>query len=222
MGCISLYFVFTRQFNIVFWLILMAAVADVLDGLVARVLKVSGDLGKQLDSLADVVSFGVVPGAILFQLIRYAYDANHSLQSGSMGTGLAFGGFIFTMGAALRLAIFNLDEDQRTEFLGLATPGASLSVIGLMLVHQKGSGFLAPLVANEYLLLAFAVILFVLMLAPIRMFSLKSIMQDWKANLVPILFTVTALVLTILSSGPALALLPLVYVLLSLYLYRKK
>lgn len=222
MGCISLYFVFTQQFTIVFWLILLAAVADVLDGLVARVLKVSGDLGKQLDSLADVVSFGVVPGALFFQMIRYAYEANHTLQSGSFGTGLAFGGFIFTLGSALRLAKFNLDDTQRTEFLGLATPGASLSVIGLMLVHQKGTGFLMPIVSNEYLLLAFAIILFLLMLSPIRMFSLKSMATGWKQNLVPIVFSVGAIAMTIISSGPALALLPLLYVLLSLYLYRKK
>jgi len=222
MGCISLYFVFTQQFNIVFWLILIAAIADVLDGLVARMLKVSGDLGTQLDSLADVVSFGVVPGAIFFQLIRYAYDANHTLQSGTFGFALACGGFIFTLGAALRLAIFNLDENQSTEFTGLATPGATISVIGLMLVHQNGKGFLTSIVYNEYLLLGFVLVLFALMLSPIRMFSLKSIAQGGKPSQIPILFTVVAVITALLFQGPALALLPLLYVLLSLYIYRKK
>lgn len=222
MGCMSLYYVFTQQYIIVFWLILFAALADVLDGLVARLLKVSGELGKQLDSLADVVSFGVVPGAIFFQLIRYAYEANHTLQSGNFGTGLAFGGFIFTLGAALRLAKFNLDSNQSTDFVGLATPGASLSVIGLMLVHHKGSGFMTAIVSNEYMLLGFAMILFSLMLSPIRMFSLKSIAHGgWKKNIIPLIFIVMALVLTIWLRGPAIALLPLLYVLLSLYLYRK-
>lgn len=222
MGCMSLYFVFTQQYITVFWLILLAALADVLDGTVARILKVSGDLGKQLDSLADVVSFGVVPGAIFFQMIRYAYESNHTLQSGNIGTGLAFGGFIFTLGAALRLAIFNLDDKQTTEFTGLATPGATLSVIGLMLVHHRGSGFMSAVVSNEYLLLGFALLLFFLMLSPIRMFSLKSIaVGGWKKNLLPLIFIVMALVLTIWLRGPAIALLPLLYVLLSLYLYRK-
>ncbi|MBK8778076.1 MAG: CDP-alcohol phosphatidyltransferase family protein [Saprospiraceae bacterium] len=66
MGCCSLYFIFTQQFDIVFWLILLAAIADVFDGMVARWLKVDGGLGKQLDSLADVVSFGVVPELFYF------------------------------------------------------------------------------------------------------------------------------------------------------------
>lgn len=222
MGCMALYYIFTRQFDVVFWLILLAAIADVMDGMVARMLKVSGELGVQLDSLADVVSFGVVPGAIFFQLIRYAYDANHSLQSGSFGLILAFGGFIYTMGAALRLAIFNLDEEQTTEFTGLATPGASIAVIGLMLVHHKGEGMLSGLVGNEYFLLAFAILLFALMLSPIKMFSIKTIAKDWRANRIPILFVLVALLSSIWFGAAALAILPLVYVLLSWFLYRKK
>jgi len=222
MGCMSLYFVFTQQYLIVFWLILFAAIADVLDGLVARLLKVSGDLGKQLDSLADVVSFGVVPGALFFQMIRYAYEANHTHQSGSFGTALAFGGFVFTLGSALRLAKFNLDTSQSTDFVGLATPGASLSVIGLMLVHHKGTGFMTAIVSNEYFLLGFALLLFFLMLSPIRMFSLKSMAQGgMNKNLIPIVFSVSAIIATVVFGGQALAILPLLYVLLSLYLYRK-
>ena len=220
MGCMSLYFVFTQQFQIVFWLIMAAAIADVFDGQVARWLGADSDLGKQLDSLADIVSFGVVPGAILFQLIRYAYDAAHTLSSGSMGLVLAFCGFIFTIGAALRLATFNIDTRQTTGFIGLATPGATVMVIGLMLIHIQGDGEWYEWLLNPYLLLGVTILLFMLMLAPIPMFSLKTITSGWADNKIPILFTVLSIPAMIIFKGPALVLLPLVYVILSLLIYR--
>ncbi len=221
MGCCSLYFIFTQQFDIVFWLILLAAIADVFDGMVARWLMVDGGLGKQLDSLADVVSFGVVPGAILFQLIRYAFDQGHQgFGTSAMSVGLAFSGFIFTLGAALRLARFNIDERQTQEFIGLATPGATVVVIGMMLVHQKGTGPWYDWINNEYVLIGAAILLFVLMLAPIRMFSIKSVRSGWADHKLPIVFMALCIPLAIIFKGPALMILPLVYVILSLIIYR--
>jgi CDP-diacylglycerol---serine O-phosphatidyltransferase len=221
MGCIALYFIFTQQFNIVLELMMIAAIADVFDGIIARRLGIEGGLGKQLDSLADVVSFGVVPGAILFQLIRYAYDTQNTLNMGTIGMIIAFGGFIFTLGAALRLARFNIDTRQTKEFIGLATPAATIAVLGLMLIHQKGTGPWFELIMNPYILLGFAIVLCALMNAPIRMFSLKSISSGWNANKIPILFSVLSIPAALIFKGPAVLLLPFVYVILSILIYRK-
>ncbi len=220
MGCISLYFVFTQQFQVVGWLILAAALADVFDGQVARWLGADSNLGKQLDSLADVVSFGVVPGTILFQLIRFAYDAEHSMNVGSMGLILSFFGFIFTLGAALRLAKFNIDTRQITGFIGLATPGATVVVIGLMLIHIQGDGVWYGLIMNPYFLIGMTFLLFALMLSPIPMFSLQTLSSGWASNKIPILFILLSIPSMILFRGPALVLLPMLYVILSFFIHR--
>lgn len=220
MGCMALYFIFTQQFNMVLWLLLIAGVADLLDGMVARWLKVDGGLGKQLDSLADVVSFGVVPGAILFQLIRYSYDAQHTLNMGGAGLIMAFGGFIFTLGAAFRLARFNIDTRQTTDFIGLATPFATVAVIGLMVIHIQGFGAWYEALTNPYYLLAIAIALCALMNAPIRMFSLKSLGTGWANNKMPILFAVLCIPAILIFKGPALLLIPLIYVILSLFIFK--
>lgn len=216
MGCCALYFIFVQAYNIVFYLIAMAAVVDVFDGLVARWLKVDGGLGEQLDSLADVVSFGVVPGAILFQLIRYSHDATSGMNGSNAGVWLGFIGFIFTLGAALRLARFNIDERQSTEFIGLATPGATVAIIGLMMIQHKGQGWFYENLINEYILIFIALAMFLLMNSPIRMFSIKSIKGGFKGNEIPIVFIVLALGSILVFGGPAMFLVPFVYVLVSM------
>lgn len=223
MGCCALYFIFSQQFIVAFWLIVLAAIADVLDGMVARWLKVDGGLGKELDSLADVVSFGVVPGAILFKLIEYAFESTYGFGGQTFSKLIVcFSGFIFTLGAALRLARFNIDARQSTEFIGLATPGATVVVLGLCLVHVKGTGFMYDLLQNQYILIFIAILLFLLMNAPIRMFSIKSIKGGFKGNEVPVIFMLVCIPLAILFKGVALVILPLVYVILSLIIYHRK
>lgn len=221
MGCCALYFIFVQAYQIVFYLILMAAIADVFDGMVARWLKVDGGLGEQLDSLADVVSFGVVPGAILFQLIRYAHDASGGMNGSNGGVWLGFLGFIFTLGAALRLARFNIDERQTTEFIGLATPGATVAVLGLMMIQNKGLGWFQENLINEYVLIFVAIALFLLMNSPIRMFSIKSIKGGLKGNEIPVGFIVLALCSILLFGGPAMFLVPFIYVVVSMVWGRK-
>jgi CDP-diacylglycerol--serine O-phosphatidyltransferase len=224
MGCCALYFIYSQQFRIVFYLILAAAIADVLDGIVARWLRVHGGLGKELDSLADVVSFGVVPGAILFKLIEYTYESNMGFGSQTFTKWVfCFAGYVFTLGAALRLARFNIDQRQTTEFIGLATPAATVAVLGLMLIHLQGEGIGYDFLMNEYVLIGLSILLFLLMNAPVRMFSLKSIQQNgWRSHPVPVGFILLSIPLLFLFKGWALFLLPFVYVILSLILYKGK
>lgn len=222
MGCISIYFVYTQQYMTVFFLILLAAVADVFDGQVARWLQVDGKLGKELDSLADVVSFGVVPGTILFQLIRYAHESTHQYQAASGGTVIGFLGFIFTIGAAYRLARFNIDTRQTKDFIGLATPSATVAVLGLMLIQHNGEGWWYEHILNEYVLIFLSIGLFVLMNSNIRMFSLKSFKNGVKGNELPLIFIAGSILAIAIWRGTALFIIPFAYALVSFLFYKPK
>ena len=143
-GCIAI--VFTLEGNLVWcaYMVGFACVFDFLDGMAARVLKVSSELGKQLDSLADIVSFGVVPGVLLYKMIictqmLVSYDANPlDFLSEQMGQGahinfLAMIGFAVTIFSAVRLAKFNLDTRQTDSFIGLPTPASAIQIASLPL-----------------------------------------------------------------------------------------
>lgn len=214
----ALYFVFTQQYSIVFWLLLAAGLCDMFDGMVARILQVHSVLGKELDSLADVVSFGVVPGAIFFQLIRYGLESDFGMGSGIV---LAFGGFLYTLGAALRLARFNIDSRQTTGFIGLNTPTATIVSVGAMLIHANGQGMFFEFISNAYFLLGLVILLCILMHAPIKMFGIKSLTAEPNNRVILMAFIVLSILAAIVFKGIAFLLLPFIYVILSFILYRK-
>lgn len=159
-GCLALYFAFSAgDLRVVFWLVALAAVFDFFDGFAARLLKSYSELGKQLDSLADMVSFGVVPAAALFQVYVSA--------GGAQPYGFII--FIVALFSALRLARFNIDEGQSEEFIGLPTPANALLITSFCYICPDGmlsSG-------GELWLIVAAVILAALLISPVRMFSLK-------------------------------------------------
>ena len=154
-------------------MLILCGVADFLDGFVARKFGSDTDLGVQLDSLADMVSFGVVPGAIIFQFLSYTFEANSFL---------AWPGFIITVFACLRLAKFNLEEDTSGDFIGLPTPSATGFVAGLLLVHHLHPAFSAKVLLNPIFLYGIVIALSVLMVSKIGMISLKFKGSQWKEN----------------------------------------
>ncbi len=148
---------------------------DFFDGFAARIFKVSGDLGKQLDSLADMVTSGVVPGIVMFHLLdntaNKSMDFNNLLEVSSF---IQFVGLILTLGACFRLAKFNIDARQSESFIGLPTPAMSLFVVFLPLVQIHSEiDFIKNLISNHYFLTIITVILTYLMNAPIHLLSLK-------------------------------------------------
>lgn len=185
-----------------FWLIVAAAVCDFFDGMVARMLGVSGPLGVQLDSLADDISFGFAPAAILYVLFgRY--------NAGQLPEWLGLLTFLFSAFAALRLAKFNIDEEQHTEFRGLPTPAATLFVVGLGMVADR-------LVWLEgWMILAVVVLFSLLMISNLRMFSLKFHGFGWAGNEVRYLFLVASVVILALCGVAALPVIILLYVAVS-------
>ncbi len=206
----------------VFILIGLALIADFADGLIARALNVKSELGKQLDSLADGVTFGVLPGIIFYVLIENA--TNVPIIDGIGNTAnyhqtffhLEHVGFIYSLFAIFRLGKFNIDTRQTSSFLGLATPAAALFVAGLLMIfHFKPPYFLA-LVQNVYFLIGCVVALAALMVSEIPMFSFKINGLGWKGNETQIVFLLVCIPILLLLKWAALPILIIWYMLSSI------
>jgi len=146
-----------------------AAIADFFDGLSARALGVDSPLGRELDSLADVVSFGLVPGIIFYGLI--VHDAQGSWPNTWQIVGLP--AILLPLSAALRLARYNLDERQRHGFIGLPTPATALFAAGLLLLHLLGGEAWTEGILHIGFLIPAALLLCLLMQANIPMFPMR-------------------------------------------------
>lgn len=162
--------------------ILLAAVFDFFDGFVARLLHIPSPLGVQLDSLADDISFGLAPAAMLYAL--YQRMPGIWLGEGcSCGDHFGWIVFVFSAFAALRLAKFNIDESQHAEFCGLPTPAATLLCASVGMLSER-----CGLCMEREWVLTLAVVTALLMISPIRMFALKFKGFGWKGNQIRYLF----------------------------------
>ena len=214
-GCLALTFIFStdagplRGLEIGAYLVGLAALADFADGLVARALRVSSAIGKDLDSLADMVSFGVVPGAILMQLLQQATAGS------SLPHWLPYVGFLVSIFSALRLAKFNNDTRQSDSFIGLPTPACTLVVASLPLILTHDRFHLSAVLLNPWLLLGLAGLLSGLLVAELPLFALKFKSFGWAGNRRRFLFLALAVVLLLAWQAAAVPLVVLLYVLLS-------
>lgn len=200
-GCLALMFIFTYgDLRLAFWMVALAALLDFLDGFAARMLKSYSPLGKELDSLADAVSFGVVPAFALY--VMYLHSG------GSLAYAPAV--FLVALFSALRLARFNVDEEQSDEFIGLPTPANALfiSSLGYMLYFDK----FAP---DPVVVLLLAVVMSLLLIAPVRMFSLKFKDFSFRNNVLRYLFLGLALAAVIVLKVAAVPFVIAAYVLVS-------
>ncbi|WP_297932253.1 CDP-diacylglycerol--serine O-phosphatidyltransferase [uncultured Alistipes sp.] len=157
--------------TLAFWLMILAAVFDFLDGFVARLLRQSGPLGVQLDSLADDITFGLLPAAILF-VVGERMPTLFVLPQWTL-----WAVFVLAAFSALRLARFNIDDTQHTEFRGLPTPAAALFCASLGMLAERDL-LTIPCEA----VLALAAVLSLLLVSPVRMFSLKFHGFGWAGN----------------------------------------
>lgn len=187
--------------------LIVALVADFFDGFAARLLNVKSDMGRELDSLADMVSFGVVPGLILYKLIKTSDLASSFEQSY-----VPLLAFIITAFSCYRLAKFNLDTRQTTDFIGLATPANTLFFIGLLLIKQNELDGLDALVSNKTFLYALIPLSSYLLVSEIPMFSFKFKGFGWVGNEIRYIFASIAIALLILMREAAISLLIVIYV----------
>ncbi|UOQ97438.1 CDP-alcohol phosphatidyltransferase family protein [Hymenobacter sp. 5317J-9] len=216
-GCLALTNIFAGRLETGAWFVAAAAAADFADGLLARALRVSSAIGKDLDSLADMVSFGVVPGAILFTLLSQVAQRQFTDYVPPTGfwAWLPFMGFMVSIFSALRLAKFNNDTRQTTSFIGLPTPACTLVVASLPLILAHDQFGLRDLVLNPLVLLGLTVLLSGLLVAELPLFALKFKNLRWADNRRRFLFLLLAAGLLLALRAAAVPLVVLLYVLLS-------
>lgn len=197
-GCVAIVLAFEGQKEMAVYLIWLAMIFDFFDGLAARALKVSSPIGKELDSLADMVSFGLVPAVVLYQLM---VDAQFALIA-----------FVVTIFSALRLAKFNMDENQQTDFIGLPTPANALFLTSLVFI--KPEGYLSFML-NEHVLALTSVVCAFLLVSPIRLFSLKFKNLSWRENKIRFIFLALAVAFILVFGFIGLPFTILAYIVLS-------
>ena len=213
-GCIAAYMALQPepQYATAFYFIIGGAVFDFFDGFAARLLHVSSPLGKELDSLADDITFGMAPAAIVFAMLRQTVPA--IVPEGHWAaTALPFAAFLIAAFSALRLAKFNLDERQATSFIGLPTPANALFWGALA---PAAPPHIATPPWAAWALLAGVVASSLILVAEVPMFALKFKHFGWKGNALRYTFLIVSAALIISFGLVAVALAVVLYVLLSL------
>lgn len=185
-GCIATAAAFDFGFATAFAFIMLGAFFDFFDGLVARKLGVSGKFGIQLDSLADVVTFGVAPSAMLFSIFTRVYYPEF-MYNHFWFTVMPFTAFLIPAFSACRLAKFNIDERQHTGFIGMPTPANAIFWAALIAGSES---YLCSPRFNALFLLAFIIMFCWLMVSEIRMFSLKFTNLSWSDNKLKFIFLI--------------------------------
>ena len=168
-GCIGVTLALASQPKLAAYCVVASGLFDFLDGLVARALHVKSPIGKELDSLADVVSFGLVPGAIWYTLLGVAFPESVYIP---------YLGFVVTVFSAIRLAQFNIDDRQTTDFIGLNTPMNAFYVVSLLFIAETYGN----LVLHPAFLLGNIALTSALLISNIRLFSLKLESGSWQKN----------------------------------------
>jgi CDP-diacylglycerol--serine O-phosphatidyltransferase len=213
-GCIALIFVSNDQFEMAFLFVCLGIFLDFFDGFFARLFKVSGPLGLQLDSLADMVTSGVVPGFVMFKMMQNSstYMSEGYLQF------FPYLGFIITLGSCFRLAKFNIDTRQTDSFIGLPTPANALFILSLPLVLENYSGdslMVLEILTEKWVLLLIALFSAYILNAEIPLFSLKIKKFNFKDNALQVIFLISSFLLLIFLHYLAIPLVIIFYVLLS-------
>ncbi|MEX6625831.1 CDP-alcohol phosphatidyltransferase family protein [Tenacibaculum salmonis] len=227
-GTIATIFAIKGDFVGVAVLVVLGIIFDFFDGFVARMLGVQGELGKQLDSLADMVTSGVVPGMVMLQLLVNALDVDAAGYFGidtygATGSSFPYIGLLLTLGACYRLANFNIDTRQSDSFIGLPTPAMALFVISLPLIAEFGKQqFFIDLIMNQYFLFAITAVLTFLMNAEIPLFALKFKSFGFKENALKYIFLLLSVLLLIVLKFVAIPLIILIYVVFSIVNNLKK
>lgn len=214
-GCIAAYMAFQSLYEWALLFIVIGAVFDFFDGMTARLLHVSSPIGKELDSLADDITFGLAPAAIVFSLFKEVHYPDFLL---SVAEFMPYTAFLIAVFSGLRLAKFNIDERQTSSFIGMPTPANALFWGSLVV---GGHSFLVSDSFNAIYLFVLVVVMSLLLVAEFPMFSLKFKSLSWSHNKVSYIFLIVSIPLLIIFQLSGFAAVIVWYILLSL-ITRKK
>ncbi len=199
--------------------ILAASIVDFLDGFIARLFKASSAMGKQLDSLSDLVSFGVAPGLIIYQLLRISF----ARQEGGLDISIAWllPALLIPCAAAWRLARFNLDEGQEYSFKGLPAPAAGLIIASFPLIIWYQTLGIHFILINQWVLYSLIILLSYLMVSNIRLMSLKFKDFSFKNNFQKWLLVIVAVISVFTLQWAAIPATATAYIIVSLIFKNK-
>jgi len=215
-GCAAIINILDHQFVYAFWLLFAAGLFDFADGLVARLLNVSSVHGKELDSLADMVSFGAVPGVIYYTLLFIGHSSAPASAPPIGWSWYAAPGLIVVLFSALRLAKFNLDTRQTENFRGVATPTSTVFATGIMLIYTLDPFGWSVYALSPYLLYSAVIVFSYLLVSEHPMFSFKIKGARWVGNETRIIFAVLAIILLATLRTAAFPFIVGVYLILNL------
>jgi CDP-diacylglycerol--serine O-phosphatidyltransferase len=187
-GCLAIVKAFEGDLVWAAYLVGIALVLDFFDGFTARLLKVASPIGRDLDSLADMVTFGVVPGVVMYFLILNSLQWKDGIEfplviDDTVYKYLAYTGFMIPIFSAIRLAKFNNDIRQSDSFIGLPTPANAMFICSIPLIyHLEGLGSDKPFTENPYVLCLVSCVLSLLLVAPLPLLALKFKNFGWADN----------------------------------------
>lgn len=205
-GCLGIIAVFEGNLTMASYLIFIAGILDFLDGFVARAMNSSSPIGKELDSLADMVTFGALPALMVMKLTKMA---NPDLE-----TFLIYLPLILALFSALRLAKFNIDTRQSESFIGVPTPANALVVSALPFILAFNAQY-ADYILNPYVLIAYSLIMSYLLVAELPLFALKFKNFSWNDNKIKFIFLILSVILLIVFKFVAIPLIIFLYIVLS-------
>ncbi|MES2140372.1 MAG: CDP-alcohol phosphatidyltransferase family protein [Bacteroidota bacterium] len=220
-GCLAVVCAFNGNLLWTAYLVGIAGILDFLDGFIARLLHVHSEIGKQLDSLADMVTFGLVPGVVMFIFLSKAA----AIYAGSSGSNmvvvsyLPLFAFLITIFSAIRLAKFNIDTRQTNSFIGVPTPANALLICSLPLIQffqpTVGNFSLIPILENVWFLLVLTILMSYLLVAELPLFALKFKNFGWADNKIRYSFLIASVVMLLLFQFIAIPFIIFLYVILS-------
>ncbi len=216
-GSIGVIHLITGDYKTTAICIIISLILDFFDGFVARALKSNSPLGVQLDSLADMVSFGLLPGVTMFKALE---PFGTQLLGFDLPFELKYIGLFITLFSCLRLAIFNLDEEQTYYFKGLNTPSNTILIFGLYFAFLANGAF-KIFFDNSLLLIVITLISSLILVSPIKMISMKFKSMQVKDNYSKIALLLGAIVLLILFKIPGIPLVILYYILVSMFFQKQ-
>lgn len=228
-GMLSIGFALLGQLEYAVWFIILGAIFDVFDGLVARSMKISSPIGKQLDSLADVITFGLAPGAMMFRVLLVLCSEEYRLevpmeeiltlhiQDLYTGDLLVFLALLIPLLTVFRLAKFNVDERQSTDFIGLPSPASAILFcsFALALVYHQW-----PLWLNAFAVVLCIILVSLCLISEIHLFSFKWKGKPWSQYKLQGILLVSSLAIIFVCKAWSIALIVFLYLILSIVFYR--